>query len=57
MGPEKFKLKLIEIAQKGKETGDDEEAWCEAHELVCELLEELGYADGAEIFRHLLFYG
>jgi len=52
MSPEEFKLKMIEI-NKLSEVEDVEEAHGLADGLMCEVLEQLGYKEGIEIFNQM----
>jgi len=47
MTPEQFKIQMKEIDDSPL---DEEQAHIKADMLMCELLESLGYGDGAEIF-------
>ena len=50
MTPEEFKLKMATILT---ECGDSiEKTHIELDKLMCDVLAELGYSDGVEIFRH-----
>jgi hypothetical protein len=49
MTPEDFKNKMIEIDKYD----DTEDKHTEADGLMCEILSELGYEDGIEIFRSM----
>ena len=53
MTPEEFRLKMIEaslIKSKYGNSIDKEVAHIAADNLMCELLEELGYVDGVKVF-------
>ena len=47
----------LQISKDTDETLDMEKGWCEAHDLVCDFLDELGYHEEANIFRDLIWYG
>ena len=49
MTPEEFKKAM----QKIDDRGDKEYGHMEADELMCDLLEELGYGEGVDIFRQM----
>lgn len=49
MTPEQFKQKMLEI----KGIKDEENRHVEADYLMGEVLKELGYGDGVEIFREM----
>lgn len=49
MTPEEFKKKMLEI----KESKSTEDKHIEADYLMGEVLKELGYGDGVEIFREM----
>ena len=50
MTPEEFKLKMQTLVTK---CGDDPETLhVEMDKLMCELLTNLGYGDGVEVFNH-----
>ncbi|WP_455631153.1 hypothetical protein [Megamonas sp.] len=57
MEREEFNLKLKQIAKETEITRDDEKGWSDAHYLVCDFLEQLGYQEEADIFRCLFWYG
>lgn len=57
MTREEFKQKLILIAKETDKTLDMEKGWCEAHDLVCNYLDEIGYHEESKIFRDLIWYG
>lgn len=47
--PEEFKQMMKEIAKKN----DTEKGHIEADHLMCDLLRELGYQEGADIFEEM----
>ncbi len=47
MKPEEFKNKMLQLAEKWY----PENGHMEADDLLCEVLEELGYQEGISIFR------
>ena len=49
MTPTEFKEKMIEIADEFDE--DEELRHIKADELMCELLADLGYGEGVEVFE------
>ena len=48
MTPEEFAVRMREIANN---TGDKEAAHCDADDLLCEMLNELGYGEGVRYFQ------
>ncbi len=50
MTPEQFRDRMKEIFAAGAR-GDREGQHMDADDLMCELLESLGYKEGVEIFR------
>jgi hypothetical protein len=53
MTPEEFKKAMEEILKREADDGDREECHWDADHLMCDLLEELGYGDGIEVYRKL----
>jgi hypothetical protein len=54
MTPEEFAAKMREefpINEHGNAAYDKEGAHAQADDIICDLLESLGYAEGVEIFR------
>ena len=49
LSPDEFRLQMKEIEQND----DIEEAHGDADELMCSLLDTLGYGQGVEIFRNM----
>ncbi len=52
MSPEEFKVRMDTTALL--EDADREKCRCRAGELVCELLESLGYGDGADVYKGII---
>lgn len=48
MTPQEFKERMAEICA----AGDEEVRHAQADDLLCELLDQLGYGEGVKIFRH-----
>lgn len=49
MTPQEFRKKMLECDA----SGDTEAAHGEADELMCDLLESMGYGDGVEVYREM----
>ncbi len=50
MTPAQFADEMMKIA---RQTGDTEMSHCDADDLLCKVLAELGYADGVKIFTEM----
>lgn len=54
MTPEEFKNRMLEISdQLGKNFCDEEITHSEADGLMCDLLRELGYGEGVDVFEDM----
>jgi hypothetical protein len=53
MSPEEFKLAMQALIVEEQNDGDTEETHYKADELMCDILEELGYGDGVALFNKL----
>ena len=51
MTPEEFKNRMLYLEQEYGNGEDEEEFHKEADDLMCKVLEGLGYEDGIEIFN------
>ena len=49
MSPAEFKKEMFELAT----LGDEESAHQKADYIMCDILEELGYLEGIEIFKNM----
>lgn len=53
MTPETFKERMEYIDKHVREEYDEEESHIRADELLCQVLKELGYGEGVEIFDNI----
>lgn len=53
MTREEFRKKLVYCEEQAESTGDYETYGSDAHYLICDFLEQLGYKEEADIFRDI----
>lgn len=56
MTPEQFKERMLNISKEHYEEEDEEDSHRKMDKLMCEVLVELGYKDGVDIFKNMPKY-
>ena len=53
MTPKEFAQEMRNISLLSQDGGDNEIAHCDADDLLCQVLRELGYGEGVDIFEEM----